>query len=149
MNVVALTGRLTRDPEMKTTANGTDLAKFTLAVDRAGDKQDDGTYAAGFFDVTCWGKTAEIVGQYCEKGKQIGVEGRLLLHKWENQDGEKRSKVEITANQVTLLGSKGDSEGGGFMRTEREDQPGSNVGDSDFASNAGDFAAGTDSDIPF
>lgn len=110
MNSVQLIGHLVSDPEVKYLPSGDPVAKFALAVDRAGDKEADG-YAAGFFDVECWGKTAELVEQYLSKGRQVGVTGRLKHHKWE-QDGNKRSKVEVVASHVTFVGSKDDGDGG-------------------------------------
>lgn len=140
MNSWSGIGRLVRDPELRHTTSGNAVASFTLAVDRAGDKQDDGTYEAGFFDVTCWGKTAENVAQYLSKGRQVGVTGSLLHHKWESREGEKRSKVEINNAWVTFI-SDGSSRGDGDTRFE----PATNAATSPGSTGGSDV----DMDIPF
>lgn len=98
VNKVFLIGRLTKDVELRVTPSGKNVASFTLAVDKQG--QDAG---ANFFDVTAWDKLAELLGQYCQKGSQIHVEGVLDQQSWE-QDGNKRSKVVVIARDVTFLG---------------------------------------------
>lgn len=104
INQVILMGRLTRDPEMRTTPSGKNVTSFSLAVDRPGS--DD---SADFFDITAWEKTGELVNQYLSKGRRCLVQGRLSFRSWE-QDGQKRSKVEVIANDVTFLdGPNGDS----------------------------------------
>lgn len=109
VNVVVLVGRLTRDAELKYTPSGTAVCEFSLAIDRAGDMQD-GEPGAGFFDVQLWGQSAERIADWLVKGKQVGVQGELKHHRWEAQDGTKRSKVEIKTFQVQLLGSKSDNQ---------------------------------------
>lgn len=108
INQVILMGRLTRDPETRTTPSGKTVTTFSLAVDRGG--QDD---QADFFDVTAWEKTGELVAQYLTKGRRCLVQGRLRQDSWDDKEtGKKRSKVEVTANDVTFLdGPNGD--GGG------------------------------------
>lgn len=106
INQVILMGRLTRDPEMRTTPSGKNVTSFSLAVDRPGN--DD---SADFFDITAWEKTGELVNQYLSKGRRCLVQGRLSFRSWE-QDGQKRSKVEVIANDVTFLdGPNGDNGG--------------------------------------
>lgn len=107
INYVILMGRLTRDPEMRTTSSGKNVTSFGLAVDKPG--QDD---SADFFDVTAWEKLGELVNQYLSKGRRCLVQGRLSYRQWE-QDGQKRSKVEVVATDVTFLDgpSGGDSNG--------------------------------------
>jgi len=112
MNSVSLIGRLTRDVELRHTPAGTSVASFGLAVDRAGDKQDDGSIGTGFFDVTMWGKTAETAAQYLVKGRQIGVTGELHHHRWTSETGENRAKVEVVGRAFTFCGSKSDGDGG-------------------------------------
>lgn len=97
INQVILMGRLTRDPEMRTTPSGKNVTSFSLAVDRP--TNDD---SADFFDITAWEKTGELVNQYLSKGRRCLVQGRLSFRSWE-QDGQKRSKVEVIANDVTFL----------------------------------------------
>ncbi len=105
INQVILMGRLTRDPETRTTPSGKTITSFSLAVDRAG--QDD---AADFFDVTAWEKLGELVNQYLSKGRRCLVQGRLRQDSWDDKEtGKKRSKVEVVATDVTFLdGPSGD-----------------------------------------
>lgn len=105
INQVILMGRLTRDPEQRTTSTGKTIASFSLAVDRGG--QDD---QADFFDVTAWEKLGELVVQYLSKGRRCLVQGRLRQDSWDDKEtGKKRSKVEIVATDVTFLdGPSGD-----------------------------------------
>ena len=97
INQVILMGRLTRDPEMRTTTTGKNVCNFSLAVDKFG--QDSG---ADFFDIVAWEKLAELITQYLSKGRRCLVQGRLSQNQWE-QDGQKRSRVEIVATDVTFL----------------------------------------------
>jgi single-strand DNA-binding protein len=103
VNCVTIIGRLTRDAELKYTAGGQAVCKFSIAVNRRKKSGDQWVDEASFFDVTAWGKTGEALNQYLVKGKQIAVEGELRQDRWE-QDGKNRSKVEIMANNVQLLG---------------------------------------------
>lgn len=108
INHVVLVGRLTRDAELKFTNTGTPVCKISVAVNRRRKIEEQWTEEANFFDVVIWGKMGEAIAQYLVKGKQVGIEGELRQNKWE-QDGQPRSKVEIVANNVQLLGSKGGS----------------------------------------
>ena len=112
INQVILMGRLTRDPETRTTPSGKTVTTFSLSVDRVG--ADD---QADFFDITAWEKTGELVAQYLSKGRRCLVQGRLRQDSWDDKEtGKKRSKVEVTANDITFLdGPNGDggSNGGG------------------------------------
>lgn len=110
INQVILMGRLTRDPEMRTTTTGKTIASFSIAVDRGG--QDD---QADFFDVTAWEKLGELVNQYLSKGRRCLVQGRLRQDSWDDKEtGKKRSRVEVVATDVTFLdGPSGDSNGAG------------------------------------
>lgn len=105
MNIVVLTGRLTKDAEVRFTTGGTPVANFALAVNEA-SKQQDGTWAdsASFFDVQLWGKSAEKLQQYLTKGRQITVQGKLRQNTWQDQQtGQNRSRVVVNAFQVQLL----------------------------------------------
>ena len=110
INQVILMGRLTRDPEVRTTSTGKTITSFSLAVDRGG--QDD---QADFFDITAWEKLGELVSQYLSKGRRCLVQGRLRQDSWDDKEtGKKRSKVEVVATDVTFLdGPSGDNAGGG------------------------------------
>lgn len=109
INQVILLGRLTRDPEQRTTPSGKTVASFSLAVDRAG--QDD---QADFFDVTAWEKLGDLVVQYLAKGRRVLVQGRLRQDSWDDKEtGKKRTRIEVVATDVTFLdGPSGDSAGG-------------------------------------
>jgi single-strand DNA-binding protein len=111
LNRVTLVGRLTRDPELRQTPGGTAVCSIRLAVtsrtNRGGEWQDQSNY----FDVTVFGRQAETAERYLAKGRRIGVDGRLSWREWETQDGSKRQAVEIIANDVFFLDSRGD--GGG------------------------------------
>jgi len=104
INHVVLVGRLTRNAELKYTNNGSAVCKFGLAINQRRKKDDQWVDEAHFFDIVLWGKTAESLNQYLVKGKQVGIEGQLRQNRWE-QDGQARSKVEIFATNVMLLGS--------------------------------------------
>lgn len=108
INQVILMGRLTRDPETRTTPSGKSVTSFSLAVDRVG--QDD---QADFFDVTAWERTGELVQQYLTKGRRALVQGRLRQDSWDDKEtGKKRTRVEVVASDVTFLdGPSGDNGG--------------------------------------
>ena len=107
INQVILMGRLTRDPEQRTTPSGKTIVSFSIAVDRVG--QDD---SADFFNVTAWEKLGELVMQYLGKGRRVLVQGRLRQDSWDDKEtGKKRSSVEVTATDVTFLDGPSDSAG--------------------------------------
>lgn len=110
-NQVILMGNLTRDPELRQTPNGHSVASFSLALNRS-YKGSDGNWqeATDFIDVVAWGPLGERVSQYLAKGRQCLVNGRLQSRSWE-QDGQKRSKVEVVAQDVTFLGGPGGAGG--------------------------------------
>jgi single-strand DNA-binding protein len=103
INHVVLVGRLTRDAELKYTANGQAVCKFSVAVNRRRKNGDQWVDEANFFDIVLWGKQGESLNQYLVKGKMIGVDGELRQDRWE-QDGQNRSRVEIVAANIQLLG---------------------------------------------
>jgi single-strand DNA-binding protein len=114
LNQVTLMGNLTRDPELRQTPNGQNVTSFSLALNRAyKDQSGEWQEATDYIDCVCWGPLAERVAQYLSKGRRCLVQGRLQSRSWE-QDGAKRSKVEVLANDVTFLDSRGSGEGGGF-----------------------------------
>ena len=107
LNKVMLMGNLTRDPEVKHTPKGTAVCQFGLAISRTysnnGEKKEEVT----FVDVEAWGRTAEVIGEYCRKGKPLFVEGRLKLDQWDDKEsGQKRSKLKVVADNIQLLGGK-------------------------------------------
>lgn len=117
INQVILMGNLTRDPELRTTPNGQSVCSFSLAVNRSWQGQDgQAQEAVDYFDVTAWAKLGELVNQYLSKGRKCLVQGRLSQRSWE-KDGQKHSKVEVVASDVTFLDGGGQgSEGGGASR---------------------------------
>lgn len=101
MNITNLTGRLTKDIELRTTQSGKTVANFTLAVNRRFKSQ--GQPDADFFRCQAWGKTAEVLHQYTHKGSQIGVSGRLQNRSYENQQGQKVEITEVIVESMDLL----------------------------------------------
>ena len=114
LNKVMLIGNLTRDPEVKYTPKGSAVTDIGLAINRfytteAGEKREETT----FVDVTFFGRNAEIIKQYCTKGKPIYIEGRLQLDTWDDkQSGQKRSKLKVIGDNLQLLGSRPGGSGG-------------------------------------
>ena len=107
MNQIVLIGRLTRDPELRYTSNGTAVAKFTLAVDRRQIK--DREKEVDFIDIVVLQKQAENCANYLAKGRQVGIVGRLQIRSYEDKNGNKRKIAEVVAEQVQFLGSKNDN----------------------------------------
>jgi len=107
-NKVILLGNLTRDPEVRYTPKGTAVAELGMAVNRVytaenGEKREETT----FVDVTLWGRTAEIAGEYLKKGRPVFIEGRLQLDSWEDKtSGQKRSKLKVVGEGLQLLGAR-------------------------------------------
>jgi single-strand DNA-binding protein len=144
INRVVLVGNLTRDPELRHTPSGTAICKLRVAVNSRQKDPATGEWGEkpNYFDVTVWGNQGESCAQYLSKGRPVGIDGRLDWREWEDkQTGQKRQAVEIIADSVQFLGSRG--EGG-----ESQYIPSSDVAadQSDFAK-AG--AAAADDDIPF
>ena len=116
---VILVGNLTRDPQVRYTPGGMAVSDIGLAVSRTwfdkqtNQKKEDVT----FVDVTLWGRTAEIAGEYLAKGKQVLIEGRLQLDSWDDKEtGQKRSKLKVVGENMTMLGSRQEGGGGGGGR---------------------------------
>jgi single-strand DNA-binding protein len=108
-----LMGNLTRDPELRQIPSGQSVCSFSLALNRAyKDQSGEWQEATDYIDCVCWGPLAERVAQYLSKGRRALVQGRLQSRSWE-QEGQKRSKVEVLANDVTFLDSRGAGDGGG------------------------------------
>ena len=110
-NKVLLMGNLTRDPELRYTANGAAVTGFGLAVNRKYKQGDEWKDDVCFVDITVWGKPGENCAEYLSKGRPVFVEGYLRFSSWES-DGQKRSKLEVVANTVQFLGGRGDVKGG-------------------------------------
>ena len=139
VNKVILVGNLGRDPELRTTPSGQTVAKFSVATTRKWRNSQTGEREerTEWHNIACWGRQAEIAGQYLSKGRQVYVEGRLQTDSWEDREtGKKMYRTEIICDNFQMLGSRGDSMSG----------PGSSPqppGDSSFD------AGGHDDDIPF
>lgn len=118
-NHVILIGRCTRDAALTYTPGGMAVCKFSIAVNKRRKQGEQWVDEANYFDIVAWGKTGESINEYLVKGKQVAVEGELHQNRWE-QDGQNRSKVEINANNVQLLGggeNRAESTGNGSGAT--------------------------------
>jgi single-strand DNA-binding protein len=147
INRVVLVGNLTRDPELRQTPSGTSVCKLRIAVNtRQKDQSGNWGDKPNYFDVTVWGNQAESCSQFLSKGRPVGIDGRLDWREWDAQDGTKRQAVEIIADTVQFLGSRGDDAGlGGGGGSGR----GEFVQTGAPSSAPADFGGGADDDIPF
>jgi len=125
LNKAMIIGNMTRDPEVKTTPSGQNVASFSVATNRVwtnaqGQKQE----AVEYHNIVAWGKLAEICGQYLNKGKKVYIEGRLQTRDWAGQDGVKRYKTEIVAENMIMLdrGGSGSSGGGNYNQSSEAQQ---------------------------
>lgn len=108
INSVVLMGRLTYEPELKATNEGTSFINFQVAVDRSYSKDNR---ACDFIDCTAWRQTAEFISRYFHKGSMIAVEGSIQTNNFTDRDGNKRKSVEVVANKVSFCGSKAENQG--------------------------------------
>jgi single-strand DNA-binding protein len=123
-NKVILMGNLTRDPQLKYLPNNTAVCEFGLAVnrrwrDRDGNQKDE----TCFVDISAFGRTGETINQYMSKGRPILIEGRLRYDSWTAQDGTKRSRLSVTAENFSFVGSRGDASGGGHNYAQATTPP--------------------------
>ena len=148
INVVAITGNLTKDPELRSTPGGTSVCKLRVAVNsRRKDQSGEWVDKPNYFDVTVWGAQGENCSTYLSKGRPVAIDGRLDWREWETQDGAKRQSVEIIAESVQFLGSRDGSgavQGNGIQA--RSDVP---ADTSDFEQNEPVGAGSAGDDIPF
>ena len=139
-NLVVLTGRLTADPELKTTANGISVTTFSIAVDRryrsGEERQTD------FINIVAWRQSAEFITKYFKKGSMIGIEGSIQTRRYQDKNGNNRTAFEVVANNVQFVETKRDSSA---SVTDSEPASFSNAGVDDFA----DLGDATDDDLPF
>jgi single-strand DNA-binding protein len=141
INRVVLVGNLTKDPELRHTPSGTAVCQLRIAVNsRRRDETGQWVDKPNYFDVSIFGNQAESSAQYLSKGRPVGIDGRLDWREWEAQDGSKRQAVQIIAESVQFLGSRGDSEGGGGNQF---------VPAGAAAETGADFPQAADDDIPF
>ena len=157
LNKVLLIGNLTRDPELRYVPSGTAVATFTIAVNRvytsqAGEKKEE----VSFIRIVVWGRRAEVCGEYLSKGSPIFVEGRLQSRDWETQDGQKRSTVEVIADNVQFLrgATKQGASGQREATTPPEEIETINLGEESTApgtvkKEAGETPRSTDEEVPF
>ena len=143
INRVVLVGNLTRDPEVRQTPSGTSVCSLRIAVNsRRRDESGQWTDKPNYFSVSVFGNQAESCAQYLSKGRPVAIDGRLDWREWQTQDGQKREAVEIVAESVQFLGSRGDGDlGGGGGGNQFVPAGASSGADADFQ--------GTDDDIPF
>ena len=115
INKVILVGRLGKDPEMRSTPSGQNVAKFTVATDeRYTDKSGEKQERTEWHNIVAWGKLAEICGQYLRKGKLVYIEGSIRTDSWDDKEsGQKRYRTEIVANTMKMLDRRGDEGSGG------------------------------------
>ena len=116
MNKVFLIGRLTRDPELRYTGNNTAVASFGIAVNRNFTNQQ-GERDADFFNVTVWRKQAENVKNYLSKGSQVAIEGRLQSNTYDDANGQKRTSIDVVADNVEFIGSRNSSNNSNNMNS--------------------------------
>ena len=144
LNRVILIGRLTRDPELRYTPSGTAVANFSIANNRtyavAGEKKEQVSY----FDCIAWSKLGEIITEYCKKGQRIAVEGRLQQRRWEDQENNKKSKIELVIENFQFLTGKG----GGDESTQSQGSS-SQDSSSDYSSGSFDDNPFSEDEIPF
>jgi single-strand DNA-binding protein len=151
INVVCITGNLTKDPELRSLPSGTSVCKLRVAVNSRRKDGASGEWVdkPNYFDVTVWGAQGENCANYLSKGRPVAVSGRLEWREWESQDGGKRQAVEIIADSVQFLGSRGDQGGGnGFQGASDVPADTSDFQGSEPAS-VGASGGGSDDDIPF
>ena len=154
VNVVVITGNLTRDPELRSTGGGTSVCELRVAVNSRRKDGSTGEWVdkPNYFDVTVFGAQGENCANYLSKGRPVAVEGRLDWREWEAKDGSgKRQKVSIIANSVQFLGSRDGSGGGQNGGNGGGFSPSSDVpaDTSDFEGAAAPSGGGGDDDIPF
>jgi single-strand DNA-binding protein len=148
VNRVVLIGRLTRDPELRTTNSGKNVVDFSIAVQKR-MKPQDGSPDADFFRVKAWGQTADYVNSYLQKGRLVAVDGRLETRKWTDQNGTNRESVEVVADNVNGLDRPRDDNGGGGGGSYGGGNTGGNAGGGTPASRPVSAAPSEDEYDPF
>lgn len=150
LNVIAIMGRLTADPELRHTPQGTSVTTFTVAVDRSFARQGE-QRQTDFIDVVAWRSTAEFVCKYFQKGSMIAVDGSLQTRTYQDKNGNNRKAYEIVANNVNFTGSKASS-GGNYAPAPQQEysRPAPQEAPSYSAGSNDDFAVIDDNeDLPF
>lgn len=144
-NRVILVGNLTRDVELRYTPAGTAVTDIGMAVNDRVKRNDQWVDEVNYFDITLWGRTAEVASEYLSKGSSILVEGRLKYDTWE-QDGQKRSKIKIVGERMQMLGTRG---GGGGGNSAPHSSPQSNSQPAASQTSAPSSSMPPDDDVPF
>ena len=147
-NKVILIGNLTRDPDLRVTNTGLSICKLGLAVNRnyttkEGDSKDETTYV----DIDAFGKQAEILSKYMQKGKPLMIEGRLKLDQWESSDGQKRSKLGVVLENFQFIGGR--EESSSQSSNAYEDSAGRSSEANSNVNNANQSDESFDGDVPF
>ncbi len=114
VNKVILIGNLGKDPEIRYTQSGTAVANFSLATTDSWTKDGETNERTEWHNIVAWARLAEICNQYLSKGRQVYIEGRIQTRKWEDRDGNPRYTTEIVAQNMQMLGGRGDGGGGDF-----------------------------------
>lgn len=145
-NKVILAGNLTRDPELRFTNNGIPVCNFGIAVNRVRSQNEE----VDFFDVTAWRELGETIANYKSKGDPILLEGRLQFRSWDTNEGEKRNKVDVVADNIQFLSrGQGESENGGSSGGQKAGATAGGSGSGANDPNATDFDDSQFDDIPF
>ena len=142
-NLVVLTGRLTAEPELKTTPNGVSVTSFSIAVERRYRQGEE--RQADFINIVAWRSSAEFICKYFKKGSMIGIEGAIQTRKYQDRDGNNRTAFEVVANNVQFVGSKqseGASEGNSLPTPENDPL-------NEFKDKLDGFQEIQDDDVPF
>ncbi len=147
MNKAIIIGRLTRDPEMRTTTSGINSTSFTVAVSRNYSNQN-GERETDFINCVAWRKQAENIAKYCTKGTQVAVEGRIQTRSYDAQDGTKRYVTEIIADNVTFLGRSNGTAGENNIVGAGNDIATTDISEDPFK-DFGSEVALSDDDLPF
>jgi len=146
-NKVVLMGNLTRDPEVRTTPSGQSVANFSLAVNRTWKGADGNTQeAVSYIDCVAWGRPGEVIAQYLQKGRPVLVSGRLDQRSWD-QDGQKRSKVEVVVEDFNFVG--GGNDGGAAPTSRPSSSQSNNKGNDEVVEDIKDDEPINLDDIPF
>ena len=152
MNKAILIGRLTKDPEMRTTSTGLAVTSFTVAVSRP-FAEANGERGTDFLNCIVWRKQAENVAKYCQKGSQVAVEGRIQTRSYDAQDGSKRYVTEIVCDSVTFLGSRNDRDNNTIGSDVNNTQASSDIVTTDISEDPfkdfGNEITLSDDDLPF
>ena len=150
INRVIITGNLTRDPELRSTAGGTSVCSLRVACNgrRRNPSTNEWEDQPNYFDVTVWGAQGENCTKFLSKGRPIAVDGRLQWREWSDKDGNKRQSVDIIAESVQFLGGRDDAgNGNGFSSSARAQESDVPIDTADFERTP--VGSGADDDIPF